>query len=359
MRVSLRLYFFQPSLHYSSLLLAKKKSVEDTYEKMNPREHVLARPDMYVGSTDPMIEPQWILAKSKHPIDKMESLEQCKYCPAMYKIFDEILVNSADNKVRDDSQKYVKVWVDKSSGKVVVENDGKGIPVVKHKKYALWVPEMIFGHMLTSSNYSDDESRVTGGRFGYGAKLTNIFSKEFTVETVHNNKKFRMTWTENMGTHTEADITDTNENDYTRVTFTPDFARLSMAKGFQSDNTIDLMCRRVCDIAGVTNSSLDVYLNDTKVKAASFQEYARMYPMEEKAVEHFEVLSPHWEVGLRTTKGDGFEHVSFVNAIATSRGGAHVNYLADQVVDAVTAAALKQSKTALESKSVRPFLMLF
>ena len=52
-----------------------------------------------------------------------------------------------------------------------------------HEKEVVYVPEMIFGMLLTSSNYNDLEKKVTGGRNGYGAKLANIFSTEFTVET--------------------------------------------------------------------------------------------------------------------------------------------------------------------------------
>ena len=66
---------------------------------------------------------------------------------------------------------------------VSVYNNGKGIPVVMHKDENMFVPTMIFGHLLTSSNYNDEEQKVTGGRNGYGAKLCNIFSKKFTVET--------------------------------------------------------------------------------------------------------------------------------------------------------------------------------
>ena len=53
-------------------------------------------------------------------------------------------------------------------------NNGKGIPVEIHSKEKIWIPEMIFGHLLSSSNYDDDEKKLTGGRNGYGAKLTNI-----------------------------------------------------------------------------------------------------------------------------------------------------------------------------------------
>lgn len=72
-------------------------------------------------------------------------------------------------------------------------NNGKGIPVAHHKVENMYVPEMIFGTLLTSSNYNDDERKVTGGRNGYGAKLCNIFSTRFTVETSdrQHKKKFK------------------------------------------------------------------------------------------------------------------------------------------------------------------------
>ena len=72
----------------------------------------------------------------------------------------------------------------------------------------MYVPELVFGHLLTSSNYDDTEKKVTGGRNGLGAKLTNIFSKKFSIETVDSlaAKKFSMTWTDNMSVSSEAKI---------------------------------------------------------------------------------------------------------------------------------------------------------
>ena len=68
-------------------------------------------------------------------------------------------------------------------------NNGRGIPVEMHKKEQMYVPSMIFGHLLTSSNYDDKQKKVTGGRNGYGAKLCNIFSTHFTVETACSTSK--------------------------------------------------------------------------------------------------------------------------------------------------------------------------
>ncbi|NXK48681.1 TOP2A topoisomerase, partial [Chauna torquata] len=112
------------------------------------------------------------------------------FVPGLYKIFDEILVNAADNKQRDKNMSCIKVTIDPENNTISVWNNGKGIPVVEHKVEKVYVPALIFGQLLTSSNYDDDEKKVTGGRNGYGAKLCNIFSTKFTVETAcHEYKK--------------------------------------------------------------------------------------------------------------------------------------------------------------------------
>jgi DNA topoisomerase-2 len=122
----------------------------------------------------------------------------------LYKIFDEILVNAADNYQRDPSMRELRVRVTETS--LSVENDGRGIPVVVHKDAGVYVPELIFGHLLTSSNYDDSIKKVTGGRNGFGAKLANIFSKRFTLETADKKKSFKMVWLDNMHRHEEAVI---------------------------------------------------------------------------------------------------------------------------------------------------------
>lgn len=105
------------------------------------------------------------------------------YVPGLYKIFDEILVNAADNKQRDPKMDAVEVVIDPEQNLISVYNNGDGIPVEIHQEEGVYVPELIFGHLLTSSNYDDAEKKTTGGRNGYGAKLTNIFSTEFVIET--------------------------------------------------------------------------------------------------------------------------------------------------------------------------------
>jgi DNA topoisomerase-2 len=79
-------------------------------------------------------------------------------------------------------------------------NNGQGIPVVIHKEHGIYVPHLIFGELLTGSNYDDKEKRTVGGRNGFGAKLANIYSTKFMVECgdSKNKKLFKMTWSKNM-----------------------------------------------------------------------------------------------------------------------------------------------------------------
>lgn len=142
--------------------------VEQTYKKVTQIEHILMRPDMYIGPCKETEEVMWVLENEEFLQRKIS------YIPGLYKIFDEILVNAADNYQRD--RKTTKIEVSIKNDEISVVNDGKSIPVQIHKTHKIYVPELIFGHLLTSSNYDDEDKKVTGGRNGYGAKLANIFS---------------------------------------------------------------------------------------------------------------------------------------------------------------------------------------
>ena len=115
---------------------------------------------------------------------------------------------------------------------IAIYNNGKGIPVVEHKDEKMYVPTLIFGHLLTSSNYNDEEEKVTGGRNGYGAKLCNIFSTKFVLETASKESKqnFKQTWMNNMGKTAAPAIKDFSGEDFTRVTFSPDLAKFKVKR---------------------------------------------------------------------------------------------------------------------------------
>lgn len=230
---------------------------------------------------------------------------------------------------------------------------------------------MIFGHLLTSSNYDDDQQKVTGGRNGYGAKLCNVFSREFTVETVDSKqkKKYKQTWTDNMSKMGKAKITDFKGDDYTKITWRADYSKFGM-EGIDEDFEA-LIKRRTHDMAG-TLRGVKVYLNGDRVKVTSFAKYMEMYTKaisrEQGKTEDGEdrkdviITDKHdrWDIGFAVSDG-AFNQVSFVNSIATTSGGTHVNFIADQIIDKLMAIVNKKNKAAVKLKpaQIKNHLFLF
>lgn len=300
--------------------------------------------------------------------ESMESRE-VSYVPGLYKIFDEILVNAADNKVRDKTMDKIDVMIDRVSGEISVKNNGRGIPIELHDKEGIYIPEMIFGHLLTSSNYDDDQDKVTGGRNGYGAKLTNIYSTRFTLVTADSNtgKKYRQVWSDNMSKMEKAKITSNKSDDFTKVTFLPDYKRFGM-DGMDPDFEA-LIKRRVYDMAG-TCKGVKVSLNGERIKVSNFKKYMEMYT---KAIQKENMTdgsstqviltdNPHerWEIGFAVSDGS-FQQVSFVNSIATTSGGTHVNYIADQITTKLLEIVKKKNKggVVLKNNQIRNHIFLF
>jgi DNA topoisomerase-2 len=330
--------------------MAKKKSaaegeIEKTYQKKTQLEHILLRPDTYIGTTEKIREKMWVIdEKSGKMINK-----EIEYVPGLYKIFDEILVNAVDNISRDQRMSLIKV--DITPKRITIFNNGKGIPIKIHNTYNIYVPELIFGHLLTSSNYNDNEKKITGGRNGFGAKLTNVFSKLFIVETADKKvkKKYKIEYSDNMTKHKEAEIEKYEGEDFTRVTFEPDFRKFKMTE--LDNDIISLLKKRVYDVAGTSPSRIKVYLNDKLIEIKDFSEYADLYIKNRYFDEDSKVLYPkilanstdRWEVIFSMTDGS-FQQVSFVNGICTSKGGTHVNYILDQILERILETIKKKAK---------------
>ena len=341
---------------------SKEKTASQRYQKITQVEHVLLRPDMYIGSIEALQdESMWVYdAESDAVVNKKIS-----YVPGFYKIFDEILVNAADNKIRDDTMDTIKVSIDPSSNEISIMNNGRGIPIEIHEQEGIYIPELIFGHLLTSSNYDDDEKKVTGGRNGYGAKLCNIFSEKFTVETadLSREKKYVQVFSSNMKEKSKPKITSAKK-EYTKITFKPDLAKFGMS--ILDPQIESLLKRRVYDLAG-TLKNVKVHLNEERVKVKNFKQYVEMYlngmrgdadPAIKTNVIH-EVVNSRWEVAFAVSDGQ-FRQVSFVNSIATTQGGNHVDHVANQLVKKLMESVDKKNKgAALKPFQVRAHLWIF
>ena len=320
--------------------------IEKIYQKKTDHEHVLLRPEMFIGSIETQSEYLWVFNDNSFIHKKIN------YIPGLLKIFDEILVNAADNKQRDKNMKKLKVTMDENC--ISVFNDGESIPIVIHKDFNIYVAELIFGFLRTSSNYNDEKERSVSGTFGFGSKLTNIFSTKFIVETQDSQrgKKFKQVFTNNMLTKSEPIIKDSTGPDFTRITFYPDFKKFGLEK--LDTDMINLFRRRVYDIAGVC-PSLKVYLNDSQIKIQNFKQYVDLY-LQSNTTKFYCKLNEKWEVLVCGAKE--FKQVSFVNAICTSKGGSHVNFITDQICKAITE-SINKKHPDIKPKHVKNHLWVF
>ena len=336
-------------------------SIEEQYKKLTQYEHILSRPDTYVGSLEFQKERLWVFNSEENKLE----FREVSYVPGLFKIFDEILVNAADNYQRDKSMKYIKVDIDPEENRIRIKNGGKGIPIEIHKTYNMYVPQLIFGNLLTSSNYNDNIKKVTGGRNGYGAKLTNIFSKTFIVETANQDKgkKYRQKFYDNMLKFDKPEINDYSGEDFTSITFEPDLSRFGMEK--MDEDIIALFKKRVYDMAGITPKGVNVFLNGEKLQVENFEKYINMYiqATKEEDLEDppivFEQPHERWEIAMSLSESQ-FQQVSFVNSISTYKGGTHVNYVTDKIVKSILEKLEKKNKQfTIKPQHVKQHLWIF
>jgi DNA topoisomerase-2 len=316
--------------------MAKKNSTSK-YVKLSPIEHILKRPETYVGSTS-IEEKEMYVIEDVDLKDVKVVKKTIKYNPAFIKLFDEIIVNASDQAIRtkdssvNNKVKIIKVTIDKE--KVTVENDGQSIPVELHPTENIYNAELIFSNLHTGENYDDDEEKTVGGRNGLGSKLVNVFSKKFIVDTCDGKKKFKQIVKDNMqtiGTPTVKDV-EKGSKSYTKITYYPEVSRFGLTE--IDEDSISLMIKRCLDVA-VYNPKVRVIVNGKTIPVKSVKDYMQMHLPEGEEF-FYEKLDNGWEVGIAKSQTEQFEQVSLVNGINTYRGGTHINYVSLQVSKDVT-----------------------
>lgn len=302
------------------------------YQKLTPIDHVLLRPEMYVGSLETQPIPMFVFDPSK---GKM-SWETMNVNHGLLKIVDEILLNAADNIQNSKGRgiptmTYISIQMS-PNGEISIENDGAGIPIERSRQHKLWIPEMVFGHLLTSSNYSNDETSTAAGRHGYGAKLTNILSTKFSVFCRTKGKDFHMSWSDHMRQATTprvADAPDPKAKNVTLIKFHPDYAHFGFPDGKISLDMKRVLHKRIMDLAAMF-ASVEVRLNGVPFGFKSFADYASLYSLPNGNGE----LPPPAFVHESRSGAIAFvpqltagpkRMVGVVNGVVTHNGGTHCN----------------------------------
>src|SRR6056300_1170233 len=322
----------------------------ESVQKLSHIEHVLKRPDSYVGPVDLSTEPYWILNGKKF------EKKNLKYSPALLKIFDEILVDAIDrNSLHPKNVTAISVSIDKETGAVTIENNGPlgGIGIKFNDKENVWNPELVFGHLLTSNNYDDNQKRIVGGRNGYGAKLTNIYSSDFSIAIKDHETKqtYTQKWSRNMSVCEPPKIKKhTGATSSVAVTFTPDWGRFKMSK---MDNSIyKIFQKRVWDANICTSANCKVKFNGEVLPKQNFEAYAKMHGFDKV----HSATTDRWSVCVGPSE-DGMQQVSFVNGICTTKGGTHVDHAASLIASGIIEEMAKKIK--LKPQQVKNTFAIF
>ena len=342
-------------------------TLEKQYQKKTDKEHILDNPDTYIGSVERVDTTSYIFDEnSKNFINKA-----FYYIPGLYKLFDEAIVNCRDHSIRikqamNDCKpntlpmSYIHIDIDSTTGTITMMNDGNGIDVAKHPTYDIWIPEMIFGHLRTGTNYDKTEKKIVGGKNGFGSKLIFIWSTFGSIETVDHTRrlKYSQSFKNNLDEICPPVIKKFTGKPYTKISFRPDYARLQK-EGLTADE-IALFKKRVYDIAAVTDKSVKVKYNGDLVPIKDFQQYIDLYignKTDNKRV--YEQSDSRWEYAVALSPSEEFSQVSFVNGIYTSKGGKHIEYVMNQIVKKLTAYILKKKKVEVKSTTIKEQIMLF
>jgi DNA topoisomerase-2 len=336
------------------------------YQQKTDKQHILDNPDTYIGSVEEIESNLWILDEKENKIVE----KNIKYIPGLFKLFDEGIVNCRDHVVRmhqaiannvENSLPVTNIDISvQEDGTITMMNDGNGIDVAEHPEHKIWIPEMIFGHLRTSTNYDKNEKKIVGGKNGFGFKLVLIWSTYGSIETVDHIRglKYKQEFKNNLDVICKPSITKCKTKPYTKITFMPDYKRLGI-EGLTPD-VISLLKKRVYDVAAVTDKNLKVKYNSNLVPIKNFQQYIDMY-IGDKSVSPrvYEEPNERWEFAVALSSTHEFIQVSFVNGIHTSKGGKHVEYILNQITKKLIEYIEKKKKTKVNPNSIKEQIILF
>ena len=333
------------------------------YQKKTDREHILDNPDTYIGSVELIESNEFILNSDKSSIIK----KNIQVNPGLYKLFDEGIVNCRDHVIRMQQQinegkenvlpvSYIDISISED-GTITMMNDGNGIDVAQHPEYKMWIPEMIFGHLRTSTNYNKEEKRIIGGKNGFGFKLVLIWSTWGQIETVDHTRglKYVQEFKDNLLTIEKPTITKCRNKPYTKIQFKPDYKRLQLEDGITPD-IYNLLLRRIYDIAAVTDPNIKVKLNSQLIQIKTFQQYVKKIVGNDMK---YESANERWEYAIALAPEGEFAQISFCNGIYTSKGGKHVEYIMNQIIKRLTSYIKEKKKVDVKPAAIKEQLFLF
>ena len=286
--------------------------MKEVYKKKTSREHILERPNMYIGANNLISSTEYILEN-----DKMIQ-KDVEFVPGLLKIINEIIDNSVDIAIKTDFKGCDEVSVKMDEEYIEIVDNGPGIPVKKNEDEE-YLPFVCWGYAMSGSNFDNDENRKAIGMNGVGSYCTNVWSKKFTGISDDGLNRYEVTFKDNASQFTET-VKKTSKKGVS-VKFYPDLERFGLEKITQTH--IELIKQRLINLS-MSFPKITFKFNGKKIGVNSFKKYVQMFG------DVFEIFeSEKYSFAILPSTTDDFQHFSYVNGLNIKDGGTHIDIISN------------------------------
>ena len=312
----------------------------EEFKVLNDREHVLHRPNVYLGSV--VLEPHSGIINYKYTTVSI--------VPALMKMIEEILQNSIDEHIRTNGKFSNEIKVSILNGvdgtEVTVQDNGRGIPMTKFNGKPQAV--LAWTELRAGSNF-DDSKRVTAGTNGMGAALTNIFSSYFKGETCDGKEKLILVCSDNMK-NVNFSMSKSDKMG-TTVKFKPDLVRFGLME-FSNDH-IEVLKDRLINLA-ISYPSITFKFNEEKISFKNIKQVAKQF--------HDDAISYESDnygiIFAPSGVEEEFRCITYVNGIYVKNSGSHVDFILNKVIDNLRTHIKKKHKIEVLPNQIKQHLLV-
>lgn len=300
------------------------------FQILDDRVHILKRSEMYIGSIN--FEEQEDFNFDNDHI----KYENFKIIPGLCKIINEVLDNSIDEAIKTNFEygNEISILIDKD--KVQVQDNGRGIPVVKHDEY--YQPYLCWGRAKSGSNFEENTKHIQIGKFGVGSYCSNVFSKKFIGETDDGKNSYKVIFKDNASESTESLGKSVQHG--TTVTFYPDLKRFNITE--IDEVHINYIYQRVLCLANIFDK-IKFKFNKKLIKTKNFKDFIKLFSSDFEIYENENV-----KIALIPNDTDDFKQFSYVNGLKIKDGGTHVDCIMKNVVNII------RDKISKKYKNIKP-----
>lgn len=291
-------------------------------------EHILVRPNLWIGSVSPSEKETWVLNE-----DDTISFKKISYTEGLLKICNEAIDNSVDVGIKTNWEKSTKIDIIITKDTFTCEDNGTGIPVEKNEN-GEWIPVIATCVPMSGTNFEEDRNSI--GANGVGIKAANIFSKKFECVTCDGKGKLKIVCTDNLSTKKVSELKPTAKTG-TTISFSPDFDRFGV-KEFRTE--LMTMIKTRLKFLSWFYPKCQFTFNGQKIGIKA-KDIASMFPQPA-------VVLNEPNVYICIYPSEEPYNLTYVNGLYMRRGGTQIDYILNKVITDI------REKVSKKYKAIKP-----